>query len=414
MSYTADFRTHPKYAKRVYHCAKPLWHLLHAWDAIVADRLFPELSFGYSTLTVYPQAGGGGGNVTCDGRVSRGGVSESWSVIRTGAGTDAEYTASLQTFITISSTGTENQWYLLLRSIFTFDTSALGAGVSISDATFSLYGSSKADDLGALPNMNCYAASPANDNVLVAADYQQAGSVVLSAAIPYTAFNIFGYNNFVQNASGLNNINKTGVTRIGVRNANYDVANIEPSWAGSATSSFVGYFADYTGVTQDPKLIITYTIPPSQISGSSSGSGVATGPLKGSGKLAGTATSIGAVMGIAKGVGALVGGGLGSAAIVGTLTLPPGQMIAPITATAFVVAAAKGTGKLAGSSAGVASVGGSLKGSGALVAPVAGISLVFALFKGSGALAGSSKGTTTIYGLLSKRLRRRQTWGIQY
>lgn len=52
--YRSDFRTHPKYAKRVYYSWKTVWWLMHYWDEVFADRRVPALSFGFATLTAYP------------------------------------------------------------------------------------------------------------------------------------------------------------------------------------------------------------------------------------------------------------------------------------------------------------------------------------------------------------------------
>src|SRR5438046_3617479 len=35
---TTDFRTHAKYAKRIYYGFWPMWWALHAWDSFLADR----------------------------------------------------------------------------------------------------------------------------------------------------------------------------------------------------------------------------------------------------------------------------------------------------------------------------------------------------------------------------------------
>ena len=64
---TAVFFGYPKYSRRIYYALWPVWWLAHAWDGLIADSFWPELSFGFSTLTVNPQAGSGGSNVTCDG-----------------------------------------------------------------------------------------------------------------------------------------------------------------------------------------------------------------------------------------------------------------------------------------------------------------------------------------------------------
>ena len=82
---TTDFRTHEKFGKRWYYGLKPLWYLLHFWD--LSTSIQPALNCGFDTLTVYPDAGTG--NTTVDGYVFRSASNNTWTDIRTGAGTHA-------------------------------------------------------------------------------------------------------------------------------------------------------------------------------------------------------------------------------------------------------------------------------------------------------------------------------------
>ena len=59
--------------------------------------------------------------------------------------------------------------------------------------------------------------------------------------------------------SGQAAIDIAGVSKFGVRNANYDVAAVAPTWAvGSPTTSTTAKGPDTVGTTQDPKLVVTY------------------------------------------------------------------------------------------------------------------------------------------------------------
>src|SRR5688572_20225406 len=84
--YHAEFRTHDKFAKRLYYGLKPIWSLLHLWDTIWANRVQPSWNVGFDTLTVYPAAGA---NSPVDGRVYRGAVDETFGTIIAGAGSTA-------------------------------------------------------------------------------------------------------------------------------------------------------------------------------------------------------------------------------------------------------------------------------------------------------------------------------------
>jgi hypothetical protein len=155
--YAADFRTHPKFAKRLYHALYYVWLACHVWD-LIADRFAPELSFGFSTLTKYPDA-----NVetnTVDGVVWEDTSTTTWATLRNDAGDSFNDSSS---YLTPSSTipGSVGWRAVILgfyrqlgRSIYLFDTSSLGAPATISAAILSLYGYSKADPNSDAPNIN--------------------------------------------------------------------------------------------------------------------------------------------------------------------------------------------------------------------------------------------------------------------
>src|SRR5258708_5424922 len=56
LQFQTDFRTHWKYSKRLYYAFKPLWWTIHFWDWLIADRFIPQWSYGFSTLTAFPDA----------------------------------------------------------------------------------------------------------------------------------------------------------------------------------------------------------------------------------------------------------------------------------------------------------------------------------------------------------------------
>ena len=256
---TTDFRTHDKFSKRLYYGLKPFWYLLHFMDWAMLDRCeeLSKLSFGFSTLTFYPDAGTG--NTTVDGSVFQrvSASNASWATIRNGAGTVAEPTLSEGPYFYMG--GGPSGWQFLYRSIFLFDTSSLTSSATISDAVLSLYGYSKSDILNINPNIDIYTSSPASNNNLQASDFTKIGTISQTgSAIPYYNFITYRYNDFTFNATGRGNISKTGISKFGARNANYDVSGSTPS-TSYGYSAIRGYFADQTGTTQDPKLVVTGT-----------------------------------------------------------------------------------------------------------------------------------------------------------
>lgn len=207
------------------------------------------------TATFYPDTGNPG-TASVDGFVSRTGVDENWATITSGAGNDVDGTT---TSVGMTASSTADGWNEILRSIFTFNTSSLGARAIPTAATLYLYRNSKADTLGVAPSFNIYGATPASGTTLVAADYGQTGSTPFSTAIGYADV-ATGYNTFELNIEGLAAISTTGVTKLSCRVANYDVTSVAPTWSSGQSSGVVWASADFAGTSRDPKLVITYSI----------------------------------------------------------------------------------------------------------------------------------------------------------
>ena len=211
----------------------------------------------HGTLTVYP---------SLDGHVAHGSVDLTWANLVIAAGNYVKADGTSGALINISASATTNQWMTLYRSIFCFDTSALPSICVIQSATFSLRGvATKADALSITPNINVYASAPASDTVLAAGDFDSLGTTAFcDTPITYAGWDESAtYNDFVLNAAGLAAISKTGITKLGIRNANYDVAealdpgNHAPNWTSLAGSTLYCYFVE-RGTTLRPKLIIVY------------------------------------------------------------------------------------------------------------------------------------------------------------
>jgi hypothetical protein len=259
---TTDFRTHDKFGKRLYYGFLPVWEKVHKFDLKIANRFAPALNMGFDTLTAYPVAGN---NSPCDGRAYIFSVGTTWSNIVNGAGTTGTATDSNNYYVYIFASSGSPDWSVNNRSIFLFDTSGLDAlgDITISAATLSLRGTAKADDGTAIsPNIDIYTSNPASTSTIVASDYSNLGSISQTGSpISYASFSASGYNDFPFNATGIGNISIDGISKFGARNANYDVSGSTPTWSSSSEHSMTGYYADQTGTDNDPKLVVTYTLP---------------------------------------------------------------------------------------------------------------------------------------------------------
>jgi len=212
---------------------------------------------GNTTSTFYSDAGTGG--TTVDGEVAEDTPNLTWAGIRGAAGDTANNLETTEFIPIIYSSVTTDRWVYLSRGIYTFDTSSISDTDDISSTTLSLYGLSKEDNLIITPNVNVYSAAPASDNILVAGDFDSLGTTAFSTAIEYGNLSISGYNDFSFNATGIAAVSKAGITKLGVRNQNYDADNSAPTWASDTYSAFVHYMADQTGTTNDPKLVVVHS-----------------------------------------------------------------------------------------------------------------------------------------------------------
>jgi len=258
---TTDFRTHNKYSKRLYHAFKYVWYLFHAWDLGFANNFAPQLNLGFDTLTVYPNADADVGKTSCDGYTGRTGVNETFSNIRSGAGTQAGDADANPYFLWLVGSATSNQFSALRRGIFLFDTSALTASASISDAVMSIYITNKDNGLSltsAHAGIGIVSSNPASNTDLVNADFTTLGTTRFASDIARDSVNSAAYNAFTFNTDGKTAISKTGITKTGARFA-VDIDNGTPAWASGGETQYYCYMSDQTGTTTDPKLVITYT-----------------------------------------------------------------------------------------------------------------------------------------------------------
>jgi hypothetical protein len=224
----------------------------------------PKLAVAYTlntgtVLTEYPDADPE--TSTVDGAVGfYSEAANTWATVRDNAGSGVDDTALSDVAAYIRAYSTTDTWTGMSRGIFLFNTSALTGSAVISAATKSLYGVSKRDDVAWNAALNIYTSAPASNTALEAGDFDSLGTVAQSdTSITHDSWSIAGYNDFALNSTGIGNISKTGITKFGSRFATYDVANSAPTWSSLAINRVNCYYADQTGTTNDPKLVVTYS-----------------------------------------------------------------------------------------------------------------------------------------------------------
>lgn len=181
-------------------------------------------------------------------------------------GTESYATARAKTTGTYSNDGATNPWLYLghtqdatawriYRSKALFDTSSIGSD-SVTSATLSVYGTSIVSNNSDSDGWSVVSATMASsDTALTTADYDITtfGSTSFGS-VTFASFSTSAYNDISLNASGLSNINGSGVSRFGFLTTN-DLSATQPS----GSNRRIAWAVDQTGTAQDPKLVVEHT-----------------------------------------------------------------------------------------------------------------------------------------------------------
>ncbi len=251
---TTDFRTHHKFAKSIYLEFESVWWMLHQWDAVFADRMLPELSFGFDTLTAYPDPDPE--TTTVDGRVAHGENVE-FPGLRNSDGNQSDATGA-DSYIRIYTGTTTTLWTEISRYYLLFDTSSLPDTTNISDVTLSIYGRT-ASIAEFDRSTNITSGAPASNTALVDSDYalNKFGSTDFATEIGISAWSTSSYNDFVFNPTGIAGVSVTSVSKFAWRHTN-DIDNTEESWESAKQDLVRLETADAAGTSTDPKLVVIH------------------------------------------------------------------------------------------------------------------------------------------------------------
>jgi hypothetical protein len=145
--YKLIVRASPKYSKRLYCTFKYYWLFLHWIDTFFLRTPKVQFSFGFDTLTISPQTGGGILNTSCDGHAGRTIYHpfESFSDLRTGSGNGStDDWNGILIELKASSRTHDDLWSIMSRGMLSFDISSLPEEASMISNTLYLYASSTA------------------------------------------------------------------------------------------------------------------------------------------------------------------------------------------------------------------------------------------------------------------------------
>ena len=220
---------------------------------------------GNTTTTIYPQAGEGGGNVTCDGVqcYNSTAAGESWATVHDSAGNATDDTASSQGITCPKGGTTTNNWSQICRMGFSFDITAIPDTDLISSATFDLYVTGKQDDFSDSYSLVNF--TPGNAADFGTSDYGQHGITKQATDLTIASFTNGVYNSWTLNSTGLTTISNAlagNIVKFGVRGL-ADLNNSAPSWVSGGQSRITHDTADGTN---KPRLVVVHSSPNISIS----------------------------------------------------------------------------------------------------------------------------------------------------
>ena len=216
-----------------------------------------QLVAAHATSTFYPDPDPE--STTVDGECATSFASSTWLDHVDGTGDLSDDSSAINYVIRIRDGASAGQWANISRGFFLFDTASIGAD-TIDSATLEVKGTGKADPDSVTPDINIYAVAPASDTALVAGDFDSEGATAYATAITYANWSVTAYNTFTLNSDGIAAIDKAGITKLGTLNANYDQARTAPTSNGSNNINHLsGKYADTTGTTDDPKLVVVHS-----------------------------------------------------------------------------------------------------------------------------------------------------------
>lgn len=182
---------------------------------------------------------------------------ETWVSVHDGAGTDGSSTGSA-VHVLVGSGNDANKWRTIARSFLLWDTSILGAGVTIVNAKIRLYCFYKyTPDPWGSSKVCVVASNPASNTTITAADYQSISATPLSGIEDYDAIDVNAFHEFELNAAGLAAINKTGITKLGLREYTYDCLDTAPTWIAT-TGCHLQFHTIEKGDPYKPELLVNY------------------------------------------------------------------------------------------------------------------------------------------------------------
>ena len=138
------------------------------------------------------------------------------------------------------------------RYFSNIDTSAIGTD-TITSATYSVNSDAKGTDDSR--SFNVY--NSTHSVPIVGGDFDLAGTTAYATAITMASWSVTGYNDFTLLTPDDGKINKTGTTKLSIRDVEKDTANVAP--VTTANTYVHIFFVLNAGNASDPKLVVVHT-----------------------------------------------------------------------------------------------------------------------------------------------------------
>jgi len=230
-------------------------YALKTKGSLLAQLLFPNKVYA-TEGTFYPDADPE--TSTVDGWVANQNIAD-WSTARSASSANTVNDSDTYVNALNNYAGVPN--YYIYRGYFLFYTSSLCTEAIISSAIFSSNAGYKYDNDNSVYGFTVIVSSnPTSNAGLVVGDYSKIGSTELSSRLDNTNLVLNVYNDYVFNTDGNNTISKTGITKLGLREG-HDLLNSAPPEPADSYNGPQFKSAENSGTSQDPKLVVTYTVP---------------------------------------------------------------------------------------------------------------------------------------------------------
>jgi hypothetical protein len=235
-----------------------------AWPAIYDSkgRLLQPIGGG-DTLTAYPEPDTE--STTVDGTAQQSNDNDNWTNIQGGSGNGFIDNSALDRFVMIQEYGT-SKWAFISRCFFLYDTASLTSDATISATVLSVKeatqgGSPRNDFTSNAFTLNIFSSAPADNVSIEAGDYNSLGTTNFATDLGWEISSDV-YADFTFLEAGRDAVSKTSISKFGGREADFDAPNTEPAFQASSSELEVNiHFADVAGTNEDPKLVVTFTLP---------------------------------------------------------------------------------------------------------------------------------------------------------